>query len=190
MRIIDLDRANIDHLEQVAEILQGSFRGLCPDYEQIELARVRVLESFEDHQLSRVAIEDDGFILGWIAGISMYRGNVWEIDPLAVRVGYQRKGVGRRLVEDFESTVASLGGITIWLGTDDESGRTSLSGRNLYPDVLGKARAIEDAGGHPFKFYQHLGFEVVGLLPDANGPGKPDIYMAKRVAGVPDPSLP
>ncbi len=34
---------------------------------------------------------------------------------------------------------------------------------------------------HPFKFNQRLGFTVVGVLPDANGPGQPDIYMAKRV---------
>jgi hypothetical protein len=26
-----------------------------------------------------------------------------------------------------------------------------------------------------------MGFVVVGVLPDANGPGKPDMLMAKRV---------
>ena len=36
---------------------------------------------------------------------------------------------------------------------------------------------------HPAGFYQRMGFEVVGLIPDANGPGKPDILMAKRVRG-------
>jgi hypothetical protein len=30
--------------------------------------------------------------------------------------------------------------------------------------------------------YQKLGFVIVGVMPDANGPGKPDIYMAKRVS--------
>jgi aminoglycoside 6'-N-acetyltransferase I len=36
---------------------------------------------------------------------------------------------------------------------------------------------------HPAGFYSRMGFQVVGLIPDANGPGKPDILMAKRVSG-------
>jgi aminoglycoside 6'-N-acetyltransferase I len=31
------------------------------------------------------------------------------------------------------------------------------------------------------EFHQKLGYTVVGVVPDANGPGKPDISMAKRV---------
>jgi predicted acetyltransferase len=34
---------------------------------------------------------------------------------------------------------------------------------------------------HPFEFYQKLAYVVVGIVPDANGPGKPDILMAKRL---------
>jgi aminoglycoside 6'-N-acetyltransferase I len=35
--------------------------------------------------------------------------------------------------------------------------------------------------GHPYAFYQKIGFVIVGVMPDANGLGKPDIYMAKRI---------
>ena len=33
----------------------------------------------------------------------------------------------------------------------------------------------------PYEFYQKLGFVVVGVLPDATGPGKPGIFLAKWV---------
>jgi aminoglycoside 6'-N-acetyltransferase I len=39
---------------------------------------------------------------------------------------------------------------------------------------------MKNLRGHPYGFYQKLGFSIVGVMPDANGFGKPDIYMAKR----------
>jgi aminoglycoside 6'-N-acetyltransferase I len=41
---------------------------------------------------------------------------------------------------------------------------------------------LRDLGGnHPFLFYRKLGYTVTGVVPDANGPGKPDILMSKRL---------
>ena len=34
---------------------------------------------------------------------------------------------------------------------------------------------------HPYEFYQKQGFVIIGVMPDANGLGKPDILMAKSV---------
>ena len=68
------------------------------------------------------------------------------------------------------------------LGTDDDSGMTSLSGVDLYADVAGHIAGLHDLGrSHPFLFYRKLGFVVTGVMPDANGPGRPDIYMSKAV---------
>jgi aminoglycoside 6'-N-acetyltransferase I len=67
------------------------------------------------------------------------------------------------------------------LGADDENGRTSLGGMDLYPDVLGKLRSVQNRGSHPFEFYLRVGYHLVGVIPDANGFGKPDILMAKRI---------
>ena len=88
---------------------------------------------------------------------------------------------GEALVADFEEQVRSRGGLMIYLGTDDENDQTSLSGVDLYPDPLTHLAQIKNIRKHPFEFYQKCGFAVVGVLPDANGFGKPDILMAKRV---------
>ena len=79
---------------------------------------------------------------------------------------------------------AERGGLTLWLGSDDEIDETTVSGVDLYEDVPGAIRDLAVIRGeHPCEFYRRLGFRVVGLMPDANGPGKPDIFFAKRVGG-------
>ena len=105
----------------------------------------------------------------------------WEVHPLAVHPDHQRRGVGRALLADLEALVRERGGLTLFLGADDEAARTSLGGADLYPEPLAALAALTDRGGHPFRFYQRCGFSLVGVVPDANGRGKPDILMAKRV---------
>ncbi len=139
-------------------------------------------ESLGADRVSRVALDDGGMVAGWIGGLSTYDGHVWELHPLVVRRNRRLQGIGRALVADFEACVRERRGSTIYLGTDDENGRTSIGGRDVYPDPLRAAANIVSTAQHPLEFYRKLGFVVVGLLPDANGFGKPDIFMAKRVA--------
>jgi aminoglycoside 6'-N-acetyltransferase I len=129
-----------------------------------------------------MAISENRDVLGWIGGIEQYDGNVWELHPLIVRQDCRFQGLGRRLVADFEQQVAKRGGHTLWLGTDDENCRTTVGGIDLYPGVLDKLQAIKNREFHPFEFYVKVGFHIVGIIPDANGFGKPDILMAKRVS--------
>ncbi|MGI8843743.1 MAG: GNAT family N-acetyltransferase [Gemmatimonadaceae bacterium] len=132
---------------------------------------------------ARAAIEG-GRLLGWIGALPEYQGRVWELHPLVVRPDLRRRGIGRALVAALEEEVMARGGLTITLGTDDDSGMTSLAGVDLYSDVPRHIRELRDLGrGHPFLFYRRLGYVVTGVMPDANGPGKPDIYMSKRVHG-------
>jgi ribosomal protein S18 acetylase RimI-like enzyme len=110
-------------------------------------------------------------------GRTIYISGQIAFDPAA-----PGRGIGRALVADFEAQVRQRGAVTILLGSDDEDDMTSLSGVDLYPDVWPHIAQMRNLRGHPYEFYQKCGFVVVGVVPDANGWGKPDILLAKRVA--------
>ena len=133
--------------------------------------------------IARIAVEADE-VIGLVGGLPGYHGHVFELHPLVVHPSWRRRGVGRALVADLERQAAQRGASTLWLGTDDEDERTSLGGIDLYPDVLAKLAAVRNLRNHPFEFYRRVGFVIVGTLPDANGPGKPDIFMAKRLKAI------
>jgi len=182
MQIIDLQPDDEAAIQQIARILVEAFKTHWPSaWPTLEAALAEVKESLGVDRISRAAIAGDGTVLGWIGGIRMYDGHVWELHPLVVKPDCQGQGLGRALVVDLEGQVRARGGLTLWLGTDDEDNMTSLSGVDLYPNVLEHLTNIKNLRGHPYEFYQKLGFVIVGVAPDANGPGKPDIYMAKPI---------
>jgi aminoglycoside 6'-N-acetyltransferase I len=182
MRIVDLDCADEALGQRVAALLVEGFRESHPEaWPDLDAALAEVRESCAPDRISRVAVDDDGAVLGWIGGISQYDGNVWELHPLVVSVAHRRRGLGRALVADLEALARERGALTLWLGSDDESEQTSLSGVDLYPNVCRHIAGIRNLRDHPYEFYEKLGFVIVGVMPDANGRGKPDIYMAKRV---------
>ena len=180
--IIDLHPSNELAIKQIAMMLVNGFREHHPyAWSDLDSALVEVNASFTPNRLSRVAV-DGSEVVGWIGGIKQYEGKVWEIHPLVVRTDYQRRGIGQSLVQDLEQRVRNRGGLTLWVGTDDENYQTTLSGVNLYPKMWEAIAQIKNLNNHPYEFYQKCGFIIVGVMPDANGVGKPDIYMAKPVA--------
>lgn len=183
MEITDLDPHDEAAIAQVARIVVEAFRGHTPSWPDLASAEATVRETLGDRRVSRVAREGT-VVLGLIGGFSRYHGHAWELHPLAVDPARQSGGVGRALVADLERQVEARGATTLWLGTDDEDGRTSLSEADLYPDPLEHLAAISNPGRHPYEFYLACGFSIVGVIPDANGPGKPDILMAKRIGAV------
>lgn len=167
---------------QTAEILTLAFRNHWPgSWDTMADAREELLEMFDEERFVLAAFLEDGTVAGWIGGIPEYDGNVWELHPLAVHPDYQGQGIGRALVEAFEAEVRGRGGITIVLGTDDEDGSTSLADTDLYEDTYRKMAALENYTDHPVSFYQRLGYKLIGVMPDANGIGKPDLILGKRV---------
>lgn len=182
MKIITLLPDNVNLIQQAAQLLGDAFREHWPDaWLTLDEGLKEVHEMLESERICRVAVDNQGNLLGIIGGIPSYDGNVWELHPLAVQPSQQGRGVGRALVEDFEEQVRLKGGLTITLGSDDEDSMTSLSNVDLYENLWEKIREIRNYKGHPFEFYQKMGYVITGVVPDANGRGKPDILMAKRI---------
>lgn len=180
--VVPLAPDNAPLIEQIARMLVDGFALQSPNaYPTLADAREEVESSFDVGRASLVLLDETGRALGWVAGESQYDGHTWELHPLVVRADRRGEGHGRALVEALEAVARAAGATTLWLASDDETNLTTLGGVDLYPDPLRHLAALQNLGGHPVSFYERLGFVRVGVLPDANGPGKPDIFLAKRL---------
>jgi aminoglycoside 6'-N-acetyltransferase I len=179
MKIINGANLTRHQRNQAAVILAEQL----PDgWSSLAEAADEVNEALEAGRLMLAAEDASGDVVGWVGALPQYDGRVWELHPLVVRGDQQGQGIGTILVRALESQARERGGITLMLGTDDENNRTSLGGDpDLYADLPGKLTRIRSLHRHPIDFYRKLGFQVVGVVPDANGVGRPDILMAKRI---------
>jgi len=146
-------------------------------------ARAQVATFVDDPERSAIAALDHGQLVGWIGAIR-HSAHAWELHPLVVDPPHQRRHCGTLLVNALETMARRAGACTIWLGTDDDFGGTNLFGTDLYPQVLERLLRLEPVGTHPYTFFRLMGFAVVGVLPDADGIGRHDILMAKRIAAT------
>ncbi len=179
MVIESFDRENAVLRNDLARLLEVCFPDAYGDS-----AADEVFHLLEAERIALAAFVD-GKLAGFIGAIPNYGSTGWELHPLAVFPEYQRQGVGKALVAALEQAVKSRGGITLYLGTDDESGSTSLAHADLYDRLWERIANIQNINNHPFQFYQKQGYVIVGVLPDVNGFGRPDIYMAKRLVQYP-----
>jgi len=178
--IQDLKPTDSASVEAAAKVLHAAFSPLGV-WTTLTEARQEVLESLSPDRVSRVARTTEGAVIGWIGAIREYDGLVWQLHPIVVDAVQRRHGVGRALVEDLEGILTARGGLTIWAGSDDLAGETSLGGVDLYSALPDAFSAVHSWGNHPLPFYRRLGFHVIGVMPDANGPGRPDIFLAKKL---------
>jgi aminoglycoside 6'-N-acetyltransferase I len=180
--IVPMTTLSIEKHEQAAQILHDGFAEHWPNaWPDVDSALEEVLGLLDEDCLCFAALDDSGDVVGWIGGLPDYDGQVIELHPLVVRVDFKGRGVGRMLVHTLEEAARESGATSMMLGTDDENGMTSLSGIDLYPNVWEHIATIQNFKNHPYSFYQRLGYVIVGVIPDANGFGKPDILMAKRL---------
>jgi aminoglycoside 6'-N-acetyltransferase I len=185
LSLVPLSSLTAEQRRQAGRILREALSHMDGAYSGPGEAEAEVRAFEDDPDRFGFAAIRDGQVLGWIGCIKSYDA-AWELHPLVVDPAHQRMGIGSRLTAALEAEVARQGILTLYLGTDDDFGGTSLFGADVFPDVLVHAAAARPTSGHPIAFYRRLGYAVVGLIPDANGFGKPDILMAKRVGRIPD----
>jgi len=176
MKIVFLDKSNSLYFEESAKLLQENFE--C--WSDMQTAKDEIKKICSSCNITFVAV-DENHVIGLIGAHPQYDGNVWEMHPLVVRREKQKNGIGKLLVNALEVEVSKRGGITIYFGTDDESNSTTLSNTDIYENTYDKITNVINLNRHPFEFYLKCGYKIVGIIPDANGYGKPDIMMAKRM---------
>ncbi len=121
-------------------------------------------------------------LLGWVGLRPMYE-KTWELHPLAVALEEQRKGFGTLLVREIEREAAARNLAGIALGADDDRFRTSLSRTDIdESNIFDELKNIRNLEGHPYEFYRKCGYMIVGMIPNANGKRKPDIWLWKALA--------
>lgn len=182
MKIVNMNDLNEHNRTQAAQMLTDQLpKGWATLEDAIEEVNMLLDNDDEPDALFLAAIENDE-VIGWCGILPEYDGRVYELHPLVVRHDQQGKGVGRLLMAAIEEAARNKGGLTIYLGADDEAngGETSLANVDLYDNLPKRIQEFEP-GTHQTAFYLKLGYKVVGVVPDAGGKGKPDIMMAKAL---------
>jgi len=179
-QIVNMVELSKEQLLQAAQILTDElplgWGSLKDAMEEIDMRLFK-----EKGNTLLAAVKNDA-VLGFVGILPHYNGKVYEIHPLAVRRDVQGRGIGTTLVAAIEDAARGQGGLTVYLGTDDEKepGQTSLANVDLYDNFPNKIANFA-AGDHQAAFYLKMGYAVVGVVPDANGRGKPDIMLAKKL---------
>lgn len=181
-KIVDLELCSDDQRLEAAAILVEAFKEVAPDaWPDLDSAMMEVSRARTGDGITRVAIDTRGHAIGWVGALRAYGSASWEMHPLAVRADVQHCGVGRALVEDLEAQAVRRGVSSIFLGADDHGGFTTLAHVRMGDDLYNALANAAARRPHPLGFYEKMGYQVVGVLPDANGPGQPDILMAKKL---------
>jgi aminoglycoside 6'-N-acetyltransferase I len=178
MEIINMKSLDEIQLKQAAQMLTDE---LPLGWSTLDEAMYEIKERWnsKDDAVFIAAVNNND-VIGWCGILPQYDGHVFELHPLVVRRDWQRKGIGTLLVNEITNIARNKGGLTIWVGADDErpGGETSFANVDLY-DNLPKLIREYNPGTHQTALYIKLGFKIIGVMPDANGIGKPDIYLAK-----------
>ena len=169
-------------IKQAAEILYVTFTGADRNrwLKNQKEAFDEVKECIEKPNIC-IGIKTGNELVGW-AGIRPMYEKTWELHPMAIKGEYQGKSYGRMLLKEIEERAYLNGIIGLVVGSDDETNSTSVSEKEINGENIFEAiKNIKNHKCHPFEFYQKCGYSIVGLIPNANGQNKPDIWLWKDI---------
>lgn len=175
MKIITLNAETVEYNQQVVALLAKEWPHHYADSAEQEMARC-----LEPQRLALAMVEGPT-LMGFVGAIPQYGVTGWELHPLVVDGRFRSLGVGSQLCRALEQLLKEKGCLTVYLGSDDDNNSTSLAGIDLFQDTFAKLSAIKNFKRHPYEFYQKAGYQIVGVVPDASGLGKPDIWLAKSL---------
>jgi aminoglycoside 6'-N-acetyltransferase I len=178
LKIVDMNDLSEDQLGEAANILTDSLPMGWPTQGSAlyEIKKRLIPEN------TLLAAVENGEVIGWGGILPEYSGHVYELHPLAVKKEHRGRHIGAAIVRALEDAARIKGALTIMLGADDESeeGETSFANSDLFADLPEKICEFRP-GTHQSAFYLKLGYKVIGVVPDANGAGKPDIWLGKSL---------
>ena len=162
--IVDLLPDNASAIEQCATLLYEVFMEHHPAaWPDMASARREVGEFFAEGRISRIAVESDGTVIGWVGAIRAYDGFAWELAPAGGEAGAAR---GEALAGGWSPTsrtgcgsaAASRSG---WAPTTRTT-RRPLGESSCTTTCFGHLARIRNLNGHPYEFYRKVGFTIVG----------------------------
>ena len=126
-----------------------------------------------------IGIKIENKLIGWVGLRPMYE-KTWELHPFVIKIEFQGKGFGKILLNELEKLARKREIIGIFVGSDDETNKTSLSENEITAEnIFNEIKNIKNFGKHPYEFYLKCGFNIIGVIPNANGYKKPDILLWK-----------
>ncbi len=106
----------------------------------------------------------------------------WELHPFVISPKFKRKGYGKMLMEEVEKAAQENNIIGIILSSGDEANKTSLSDKEITGEnIIEEIKNIKNYKNHPYEFYQKCGYSIIGIIPNAYGIRKTDIWLWKDI---------
>ena len=170
-----------DIKKQAAQILLETFSedNMWPDLNE-KTAFETVNECIAGENIA-IGIKNKDQLIGWVGLRPMYK-KTWELHPMAIKHEFKRKGYGKILINELEIIAQENEIIGIVAGSDDEMNKTSLSEKEITREnIFEEIKNIKNYKNHPYEFYIKCGFSIIGIIPNANGPNKPDIWLWKDI---------